>query len=59
VPVLGRRRASTPWPNAPSNADWWPNQLNLAILHQQSSKSDPMGEAFDYAEEFRRSTWTR
>jgi catalase-peroxidase len=39
---------------APSNADWWPNQLKLNILHQHSSKSDPMGEAFDYAEEFRR-----
>ncbi len=35
-----------------SNGDWWPNQLNLRILHQNSSKSDPMGEAFNYAEEF-------
>ena len=39
--------------SAPRNADWWPNQLNLDILHQQSGKSDPMGEAFDYAEEFK------
>ncbi|MDO8769514.1 MAG: catalase/peroxidase HPI [Burkholderiaceae bacterium] len=38
---------------APSNADWWPNQLKLNILHQHSSKSDPMGEAFNYAEEFK------
>jgi len=38
--------------SAPRNADWWPNQLNLDILHQQSSKSDPMGEDFDYAEAF-------
>lgn len=38
---------------APSNADWWPNQLKLSILHQHSSKSDPMGEAFDYASEFK------
>ena len=38
---------------ARSNADWWPNQLKLNILHQHSSKSDPMGEEFDYAEEFR------
>ena len=38
---------------ARSNADWWPNQLRLDILHQHSSKSDPMGEAFDYAAEFR------
>jgi catalase-peroxidase len=36
-----------------SNRDWWPNQLNLKILHQQSSLSDPMGEAFDYAEAFK------
>ncbi len=35
-----------------SNQDWWPNQLNLRILHQHSSKSDPMGEGFDYAKEF-------
>jgi catalase-peroxidase len=34
-------------------ADWWPNQLNLKILHQHSSKSNPMGEAFDYAKEFK------
>jgi catalase-peroxidase len=34
-------------------ADWWPNQLNLEILHQHSSKSNPMGEAFDYAKEFK------
>jgi len=32
---------------------WWPNQLNLNILHQHSSKSNPMGEAFNYAEEFK------
>ena len=32
--------------------DWWPNQLNLNILHQHSSKSNPMGEEFNYAEEF-------
>jgi catalase-peroxidase len=37
-----------------TNRDWWPNQLNLRILHQHSSKSDPMGEDFDYAAEFKR-----
>lgn len=37
---------------ARGNRDWWPNQLNLRILHQNSSKSDPMGQGFDYAEEF-------
>src|SRR5210317_1801652 len=36
-----------------SNRDWWPNQLNLKILHQNSHMVDPMGEAFDYAEEFK------
>ena len=35
-----------------SNSDWWPNQLNLRILRQNSPQSDPMGEAFNYAEEF-------
>ena len=38
---------------AMGNANWWPNQLNLAILHQHSAKSNPMGEAFDYAAEFK------
>ncbi|NJD37769.1 MAG: catalase/peroxidase HPI [Geobacter sp.] len=37
-----------------SNRDWWPNQLNLTILHQHSSKSNPMGEAFNYREEFKK-----
>ena len=37
-----------------SNRDWWPNQLNLSILHQNSSLSNPTGEAFDYAEEFKK-----
>ena len=38
---------------ATTNRDWWPNQLNLKILSQHSSKVDPMGEAFDYAEAFK------
>ena len=37
-----------------SNRDWWPNQLRLDLLHQHSSKSNPMGEDFDYREEFKR-----
>jgi len=37
-----------------SNSDWWPNRLNLNILHQHSAKSDPMGKDFNYAEEFRK-----
>ncbi len=36
-----------------SNLDWWPGQLRLDVLHQQSSLSNPMGEDFDYAEEFK------
>ncbi len=36
-----------------TNKDWWPNQLNLNFLHQHSSLSDPMGEDFDYATEFK------
>ncbi|HPE62762.1 MAG TPA: catalase/peroxidase HPI [Methanothrix sp.] len=35
-----------------SNRDWWPNQLNLRVLHQNSLLSNPMGEGFNYAEEF-------
>jgi catalase-peroxidase len=38
---------------APSNRDWWPNQLNLKILHQNSALSDPMGKSFNYAKEFK------
>ncbi|UCG78308.1 MAG: catalase-peroxidase, partial [Nitrospirota bacterium] len=37
-----------------SNFDWWPDQLNLRILHQHSSKSDPMDGEFNYAEEFKK-----
>jgi len=36
-----------------TNRDWWPNQLNLQVLHQHSALSDPMGAAFDYAEAFK------
>ena len=39
---------------AQSNSDWWPNRLNLQILHQHSAKSNPMGEQFNYAEEFKK-----
>jgi catalase-peroxidase len=38
---------------APANRDWWPNQLDIQILHQHSPLSDPMGAAFDYAKEFK------
>ncbi len=36
-----------------TNRDWWPNQLNLSVLHQHPTLSNPMGEAFDYAKEFK------
>jgi catalase-peroxidase len=39
--------------SGPSNRDWWPNQLPLDLLHQHSSKSNPMGKDFDYAKEFK------
>jgi catalase-peroxidase len=51
-PFSGDARTSTV-AGAQSNADWWPNQLKLNILHQQSALSDPMDEAFNYAEEFK------
>jgi catalase-peroxidase len=38
--------------SARTNRDWWPNQLDLSVLHQQSNLSDPMDEDFDYAKEF-------
>ena len=49
-PVAGGKSPSS-W--APTNADWWPNQLNLKMLHQNSPLSDPMGKEFNYAEEFK------
>lgn len=43
----------TPTPHRPrTNQDWWPNQLNLQVLHTQSSKSNPLDEDYEYAEEF-------
>ena len=38
---------------ATTNHDWWPNRLKVELLHQHSAKSDPMGEDFDYAKEFK------
>ncbi len=48
---VGARRHTVA--GAPTNAGWWPDQLNLKILHQHSALSDPMGEEFNYAEEFK------
>jgi catalase-peroxidase len=50
-PAIPSPSATTPRPR--SNQDWWPNQLNLQVLHQHSPSADPMGEGFDYAEEFK------
>lgn len=45
---------TTPKSSGTTNRDWWPNQLNLNILHQHDKKSNPMGEEFNYAEEFQK-----
>lgn len=47
-PVMGHGNSG----RGTTNRDWWPNQLNLNILHQQSEKSNPLGADFNYAEEF-------
>ena len=53
-PVTGRTRMPTATADrGTSNQDWWPNKLNLDILHQNASLSNPMGEDFNYAEEFK------
>src|SRR6476646_719432 len=49
-PVIPAPTPTTTHPR--TNRDWWPNQLNLQVLHQHSPLSNPMGEDFDYAEEF-------
>jgi catalase-peroxidase len=51
-PVTGRTNKNAT-SRGTSNRDWWPNQLKLNILHQHSSKSNPMGKKFNYAEEFK------
>ncbi len=51
-PVTGKTAIPTV-SKGTSNQDWWPNQLNLKILHQHSTKSNPMGEDFNYAEAFK------
>ena len=49
-PVVGHGHTAA---GAAGNLRWWPNQLNLKVLHQNSPAADPMGEAFNYAEEFK------
>ncbi len=52
-PVTGAMGKHSVGASGTKNRDWWPNQLKLNILRQHSSKSDPMDEGFDYAEEFK------
>jgi len=52
-PVTGKTRQPAAGKGT-SNRDWWPNQLNIKILHQHSDLSDPMGEDFNYAAEFKK-----
>ncbi len=52
-PVTGKISGGLAW-RGTSNKDWWPNQLNLKILHQNSPLSNPMGGDFNYAEEFKK-----
>jgi catalase-peroxidase len=52
-PFSGGARTNAVAGGATKNADWWPNQLNLKILHQHSSRSNPLGEAFAYGEAFK------
>ncbi len=52
-PVTGRTKQATAG-SGTSNRDWWPNQLNLKILHQHSCLSNPMDKGFNYAEEFKK-----
>jgi catalase-peroxidase len=53
TPVMNGANGNKPT-RTRSNRDWWPNQLNLEILHQNSPLSNPMGEEFNYAEEFQK-----
>jgi len=52
-PVLGGANKQ-PTGRGVSNRDWWPNQLRIDLLHQHSSRSNPMGEGFNYAKEFKK-----
>ena len=42
-----------PFSQTHTNRDWWPDTLNIDVLHRNSSLSDPMGKEFDYAKEFK------
>ena len=52
-PVTGRKGSSRPdFTKGTTNKDWWPNQLDLKVLAQNSEASNPMGKDFDYIAEF-------
>ena len=53
-PVTGKTGKNPTAGGGTQNKDWWPNQVNLNILHQHSKKSNPMDEDFNYAEEFKK-----
>jgi catalase-peroxidase len=53
-PVTGEQHPQDKFHRSATNHDWWPNQLNLKVLHQHSTLSNPMGADFNYAEEFNR-----
>ena len=53
-PVMNGANGDNKTTRARSNRDWWPNQLSLEILHQNSPLSNPMGKEFNYAEEFKK-----
>src|SRR5262249_54562558 len=46
-------KTKCPFTSGFTNRDWWPDTLDLQVLHRRSPASDPMGEAFDYAKEFK------
>ena len=46
------KKCPVPHGRARTNRDWWPNQVNVSVLHQNTPESDPMGPAFNYAKEF-------
>ncbi len=52
-PVMSGQHAAHSATGSTANQHWWPNQLNLRMLHQNSPMADPMGEGFDYAKEFK------
>jgi hypothetical protein len=55
-PVTGKSGKTTA-ARGSSNRDWWPDQLNLGILHQHAPASNPLGPDFDYAEAFKKLDW--